>query len=129
MTQRSRWLILCLAAAGATGCSHEPSGPTAAALQVSLTSPNSDDGALFFSVTGGRVDSVQAPGYMLYTHRPDPNTLQVIVTGNLASGTVAQLWIPDERRAAQYTASVNQAAARRSYLQRDPGSYRLSLQE
>ena len=42
------------------GCSGQPSAPVAATLQVSLSTPFNDDGALLFTVTGGRVDSVDA---------------------------------------------------------------------
>jgi hypothetical protein len=109
------------------GCSGQPSSPIAATLQVSLSTPFNDDGALLFTVTGGQVDSVDAAGYTLYTSRPDPATLQVILTGNLSPGIVAQLHIADERVASQYSATVTQVAARQTYIERDPAAYRLEL--
>jgi len=109
------------------GCSGQPSSPVATSLQVSLSTPFNDDGALLFTVTGGRVDSVDAAGYALYTSRPDPLTLQVILTGNLTSGVVAHVHIADERVASQYSATVTQAAARETYMERDPAAYRLEL--
>jgi hypothetical protein len=110
-----------------TGCSGQPSAPVAATLRVSLSTPFNDDGALLFTVTGGRVDSVEAPGYTLYTSQTDPATLQVILTGNLGPGIVAQVHIPDERVALQYSASLSQVAARETYIERDPASYHLEL--
>jgi hypothetical protein len=110
-----------------SGCSSAPSGPVGITLQATLASPYNDDGAVFFTVTGGRIDSLTAPGYVLHTSRPGPNTVQVIVAGNLGSGPIARLYIADERLASQYTATVNQAAARASYAQRDPTSYSLTL--
>jgi hypothetical protein len=122
------WLVEVAAALGMlTGCSGQPSAPVAATLQVSLSTPFTDDGALFFTVTGGRVDSVDAPGYTLYTSQTDPATLQVILTGNLSPGIVAHVHIPDERVAAQYSASISQVAARETYIERDPASYHLEL--
>ena len=109
------------------GCSGQPSAPVAATLQVSLSTPFNDDGALLFTLTGGRVDSVDAPGYTLYTSRTDPATLQVILTGNLSPGIVAHVHIPDERGASQYSATISQVAARETYIERDPASYRLEL--
>src|SRR4051794_26433603 len=109
------------------GCSGQPSAPVAATLQVSLSTPFNDDGALLFTVTGGRVDSVDAPGYTLYTSQADPATLQVILTGNLSPGIVAHVHIPDERVASQYSASISQVAARETYIERDPASYHLEL--
>lgn len=122
------WLVVVAGAPGLLiGCSGQPSAPVAATLQVSLSTPFNDDGALLFTVTGGRVDSVDAPGYTLYSSRTDPATLQVIVTGNLSPGSVAHVHIPDERVALQYSASISQVAARETYIERDPASYRLEL--
>ncbi len=122
------WLVVVLGALGMlNGCSGQPSAPVAATLQVSLSTPFNDDGALFFTVTGGRVDSVDAPGYTLYSSQADPTTLQVILTGNLSPGIVAHIHIPDERGASQYSATISQVAARETYIERDPASYRLEL--
>ena len=121
------WLVVMAGLGMLNGCSGQPSAPVAATLQVSLSTPFNDDGALFFTVSGGWVDSVDAPGYTLYTSRPDPATLQVILTGNLSPGSVARVHIPDERAAAQYSATIGQVAARETYIERDPASYRLEL--
>jgi hypothetical protein len=122
------WLVVVVGALGMlNGCSGQPSAPVAATLQVSLSTPFNDDGALLFTVTGGRVDSVVAAGYTLYTSRTDPATLQVILTGDLSPGIVAHVHIPDERGASQYSATISQVAARETYIERDPASYRLEL--
>jgi hypothetical protein len=122
------WLVVVVGALGMlNGCSGQPSAPVAATLQVSLSTPFNDDGAVLFTVTGGRVDSVDAAGYTLYTSRTDPATLQVILTGDLSPGIVAHVHIPDERGASQYSATISQVAARETYIERDPASYRLEL--
>jgi hypothetical protein len=117
--------ILATTVAHSSGCSGEPSEPVSGTLQVDLTTPFTDDGALLFTVTGGRVDSVET----LYSSRPDAVTLEVILTGDLRSGTIARMHIPDGRLAAQYSVKVIQAAARVSYAQRDPVAYELMLSE
>jgi hypothetical protein len=99
----------------------------AATLDVSFTTTASDDGAVLFTVAGGPVDSVEAPGYRLYTAQINPTTLRVVVAGNLRAGTIARIHIADGRRLSQYSATVNQVAARGSYVQRDPVSYSLSV--
>ena len=122
------WLVVVVGALGMlNGCSGQPSAPVGATLQVSLSTPFNDDGAVLFTVTGGRVDSVDAAGYTLYTSRTDPATLQVILTGDLSPGIVAHVHIPDERGASQYSATISQVAARETYIERDPASYRLEL--
>jgi hypothetical protein len=109
------------------GCSGTPSAPVAATVQVILTSPYTDDGGVLFTVTGGRVDSVSAGGYTLFSSRPDPGTLEVIVTGNLSPGILATLYLPDERLLPEYSVTLNQAAARLLYTERNPAGYSISL--
>jgi len=112
-----------------TGCSAGPSGPVGAALEITLASPAQDDGAILFTVTGGPIDSLQvaATGYTLYSSRPDPNTLRGIITGDLAAGALARIYIADESRIPQYSATVDQVAARATYARRDPAGYSLVL--
>ena len=128
---RRGWKPLLLWAAGwgaaLSGCSHQPSAPEGAILQVRLASPNGDDGALLLTVAGGRVDSVEASGYATFSHRSDPTTIRIIVAGSVASGTIARLWVPDERQIGRYSVTLDQAAARGSYAQRDPASYLVTL--
>lgn len=109
------------------GCSHDTNGPTAGILKANLASPSSDDGAVLFTVSGGPVDSVEAGGHQVYSALLDANNLRVVVMGDLGPGTLATIYIPDNRLASSYTATVNQVAARVSYAQRDPASYSLSL--
>jgi hypothetical protein len=113
--------------AGLVGCSHDNIGPTAGTLNVTLTSPNTDDGAVLFTISGGPVDSLTAPGQQVYTSRLDSNTLRVILIGQLEAGTVAQMYLPDVRLASNYSATVNQAAARTSYAQRNPAAYSVNF--
>jgi hypothetical protein len=128
MTPRPLVLLLLLGTMSAVvGCSHDTNEPTAGTLKVSLASPSSDDGAVLFTVSGGPVDSVAASGHQLYSARLDANTLRVVVLGDLVSGTLATIYIADNRLASSYSATVNQVAARVSYAQRDPASYSLRL--
>jgi hypothetical protein len=119
--------MLIAALGGLGGCSGAPSAPAAATVQVVMTSPYADDGGVLFTVTGGRVDSVTSAGYTLFSSRADPSTLQIIVTGSLSTGTLATLYLRDERLLPEYSVSLNQAAARASYTARDPAGYTLTL--
>jgi hypothetical protein len=96
-------------------------------LNVKLSSPQTDDGAVLFTVTGGPVESVEAVSGTLHSLQIDANTLRVVITGNLSSGTIAQIRIGDVTQAARYAAVVNQVAARTTYGLRDPGSYAITL--
>jgi hypothetical protein len=108
-------------------CSGENIGPVAGMLNVSLASPQGDEGAVLFTVTGGPLDTVEAVGHGLYSARIDASTLRVVVTGDLSSGIIARIRIPDDRQASHYTATVSQVAQRSRYTQRDPAGYVIAL--
>lgn len=123
----SRRLVLaCLLGLVPLGCSNN-TGPTSVALNVSLSSPNTDDGAVLMTISGGPVDSVEAVGYAVFTARAGAETLRLIVTGNLGSGPIARIHIPDSRLVSRYSAKIGQVAVRATYAQRDPVSYSASL--
>jgi predicted small secreted protein len=107
------------------GCSNN-TGPVAGALNVSISSPHRDDGALLLSVNGGPVDSVESVGFPVYAIRT-ADSAKFIVTGSLGSGTIARIHIPDGRQGSRYSAKVGQAAARVSYAPRDPATYSVTL--
>jgi hypothetical protein len=122
-----RVLRLAAALAWLGGCSGEPTDPIGATLDVRYSTTADDDGAVLLTVSGGPVDSVEAPGYALYSARVDANTLRIIVVGDLSSGSLVRIHIADDRLISQYSAVIDQVAARGSYAQRDPASYALSL--
>jgi hypothetical protein len=108
-------------------CSKEPSAPTAAALDLQLTTPAGDDGAVLLTISGGPVDSVEAPGLVLHVNRRALNATRVIVLGDIGPGRLARIHIPDGRQSSRYSVLINQVAARHSYAQRDPAAYTLNL--
>lgn len=108
------------------GCSNN-TGPVAGIIDVRLSSPHSDDGAVLLSITGGPVDSVDAAGHKLYSARTNADTLKLIVVGSLGSGPIARIHIPDNRHAFRYVARIGQVAARGTYEQRNPAGYRVAL--
>jgi hypothetical protein len=120
-------LAIALGLAG--GCSPDSAGPAGATLEVSLATSATDDGAVLFTVSGGPVDSVEAPGYRLYTAQTSSSSMRVVVAGELRAGTIARIHIADGSKLDQYSATIDQVAARGSYAQRDPVSYSLEVAE
>ncbi len=113
-----------------SGCSSDSAAPVAATLEVSFATASTDDGAVLFTVSGGPIDSVEAPaGYRLYSAETSPTSLRVVVAGDLRAGTIARIHIADGRKLSQYSATIDQVAARGSYVQRDPVSYSLQVAE
>lgn len=122
-------LVLGALACGGDHSPTEPSGPVAGEITVSLVTPNADDGAVLFTISGGPVTSVSAavPAYQVYSSIPDTSTARVLVTGDLASGAVVRLHVADTRRVAAYRASIAQAASRSTFAQRVLTGYSLTV--
>jgi hypothetical protein len=79
------------------------------------------------SLSGGPVESVEAVSGVVHSAQIDANTLRVVITGNLSSGAIARVRLADVTQASRYSATVNQVAARSSYVPQDPGQYSISL--
>lgn len=130
MTSPAKLIAPVAMVAGLIGaCSSNSTGPVPATLEVSFATSASDDGAVLFTVTGGPVDSVEAPGYRLYTAETSPSSTRVVVAGDLREGIIARIHIADASKLPQYSATIDQVAARGSYVQRDPVSYSLVVTE
>jgi len=109
-------------------CSSGTTGPTSGNLNLNLASLQGDEGAVLFTITGGPVESVQATSGAVYLAQIEPNTLRVVVSGNLTAGTIARVRIADLSQAGQYSVAVNQVAVRSTYAPRDPGLYHVTLE-
>jgi hypothetical protein len=122
---------LVLAALLTAACSSgDSSGPVAGTLQVTLTSPNTDDGAVMFQVNG-EVDSASVPaGLTLYQSAPSATLMRGIVTGPVTSGsTMLTLHVPDVAKASSYSAQVLQVSTTGTYALRAVGGYTLQVQK
>ena len=121
-------VLLALASACGEGGPTEPAGPVPGVLKIALATPNADDGALLFTVSGGRVSTVDAAtGYQIYTAQPDTMTTRILVTGDIAAGEVVRIHVPDTRSAAAYHATIAQAASRTTFAQRALAGYALAV--
>lgn len=125
MTCGMRWALAGLLLLPA--CSGGYTGPVSGMLNLSLSSTEGDEGAMLFTVTGGPVDSVEAVGPGVYSARINASSMRVVVTGDLSSGIIARIRIPDERQASLYTAAVGQVALRSTYALREPAGYTITL--
>lgn len=103
-----------------------PAGPTGGWLTVQLTTPNNNDGAVQFSVSGPRIDSVKLVTYAGFeTHTTTQADL--VATGTVVSGNLARIYVPDLTLTTQYQASVSAAATRDSYVLQSLDGYRAVL--
>jgi len=127
-TTLTRGTLLLAALLTAACSSSDNAGPVPGTLQVVLTSPNTDDGAVMLQVTGD-VDSVSAPaGLTLYQAAPSATVVRAIVTGTIASGsTLLTLHVPDVGKASSYTTQLLQVSASGTYALRPVGGYSLQV--
>lgn len=124
--------VVVLAACGGgspTGPSTPSPNPvvvTAGVLTMELATPNANDGAVQFAVSGPAIDSIRPIGYD-GTTAALAGQAQAVLTGSLTSGAVARVYVRDIAKANEYRAWVVAAAARGSYQLQDIGSYRAVL--
>jgi hypothetical protein len=125
--------ILALGALALTlaGCGSSDGGgahPVPGFLNLTLNTPNSNDGALLFKVQGGTIDSavaglmVQSGSYVI-----NPTFTRIVVAGDLTDGLVAKVHVPDVGNAADYTVTIEQAAARTTFAQQPLSGYSVTV--
>ena len=100
-----------------------PTGP--GVLDVVLTTPNSDDGAVLLTVDGA-VDSVQGAPYVVFSTASGTGA-RIVVTGDVVGGVIARLYVPDVGTADQYLAYLDEVAQRGTFMLRPGTSYQLEL--
>ncbi len=98
-------------------------------VNVTLATPNSNDGALLLTLSGGTMDSLTASAGTIFFASTGTNTFRVMVAGTIVDGPIVRFWMPDRRNVAQYLATPEQAAVRTTYEQQDIGAYSLSIAE
>lgn len=129
MTSRAMARVLALVGVTAvlTTCKDSMSPPVPGWLPVTLTSPNADDGGIAFLVTGTSLDSVRTT-YPYFGSRADGGTsVRVVVAGNLTPGPVAEIKVPDVKKAGNYSATVREVSVRVTHAQRAITGYSLTI--
>ena len=135
MNMKRRFLVWILLA-GVYACGDgsvigpEPTPLPAAAvpgwLRVQLTTPNSDDGGIMFTVAGGPIDSVRFV-HEGFSSAVSDSIWRFLATGELSNGAIAQLLVPNADNPSVYRPEIQQVAALVTYEQRDLAGYRLQV--
>jgi len=102
-----------LLVAGMISCGGDegPTGPEPGSLVVSLVTPNADDAAILFRVTGTGITNVTASGAGRYLAVvQEGNTLTAVVVGASLAGPLIRFDIPDVGARSSYVATVLQVA-------------------
>ena len=127
----SPWLTAALGVALVAGCSsgsNQPSVPTPGTLTLTMATGNSNDGAIQIQVSGGTVDTIEVQaGYAGFAYRTAPNAVRLIVAGNLVSGPVATIHVPDIHKASSYVATAQMGTDKSTYALRSGGGYSITV--
>ena len=114
-------------------CDGDPKPPTGPQpvtgpgfVRVQFTTPNTDDGAVYFTVRGAPIDSLISV-YTLLSADSGPDEKQVITAGAIRTGGIVIFWVPDRSALAGYTAVLRQVATRGSYELRDLEGYSVAI--
>lgn len=117
-----------LAVGMACGDDGGPMEPVPGTLIVSLATPNSDDGAILFTISGGGISAptAVASSDLFFFRATGTSSLAVVVAGNIAS-QVLRFNVPDVGQASTYTASIIEVADRNNALRASLSGYVLSI--
>lgn len=108
-------LVLAAACSADTGSAAQPG-----TLTLTLASAGSNDGAIVVLVSGGPVLSVDGPAGYQVASNTDASGTHLMIVGQVASGVLATLGVPDIARASAYVVTVEQVADRSSFGLLDP---------
>jgi hypothetical protein len=128
MTRRPWWGLALLLAA-APGCGDGGPPPSQAGdLTITYFQGGPRAGAILFTISGGPVEQVRAENSELVSFAsPGPGTTRVVVTGDLGTGTLLRVRVPDLSQAGNYAVRVDQVADRITFSLMDPGAYTLTI--
>ncbi len=135
MIKRRWYPIAAIACAVVLACQEDatmPGEPTLAVpgtLVLSLTTPNSDDGAILFSIAGGEMvaPSAASNSHLLFVRATGGTSINAVVLGDLTQGALMTFDVPDVEKASSYSATVSQVADRNNLLRDDISGYGLAL--
>ena len=120
-------VALFLGLAAACGDSGEPPS-RAGDLTVSYFQGGPGAGALLLTITGGEVQNVTAAnGEQVSFASPSPGTTRVVVLGNLGTGTLLRIRVPDVSLASRYVVATDQVADKVTFSLIDPGRHPLTI--
>ncbi len=107
-------LSLVIALAALVACGKDgPASSKAGEVTLNLTTPFADDGAILISVTGPEIGTVRASSSALAVHsRAVAGGVRVAVFGDIASGSLLRIAVPDASQSSRYSASVIEVSDR-----------------
>jgi hypothetical protein len=96
---------------------------------VSLTTPNSDDGAVVVALRGPGLTTPEASdsATLFYSRMASDSEARVIVVGNVTSGPIFNFKIAHGKDVSAYSAIIQQVATRGDSLRANTNGYTLTI--
>lgn len=106
-----------------------PPPPGGATVNVSLTTPNADDGALLFELTGpATIHGISlADANLKYYIDSSSATIRVVAAGAIKSGSLLTFIVSDTTTISSYSASLKDVANRQNQLRSPLTGYELKI--
>lgn len=106
-----------------------PVAPVEGVVELALTTPSTDDGAILFTVEGSVIGEPQPArsGVVVLSRPAGTGELRIAVLGHGLGGTLLRLTVPDVSKASSYALAIEEVAGPRNRLRTDLGAYRLTL--
>ncbi|TFH64528.1 MAG: hypothetical protein E4G90_07900 [Gemmatimonadales bacterium] len=108
-------------------CSGPPPGPVGGEVTLALQSPNIDDGAVLIRIVGPITEITPSGDYLVSSAPLGTTATKIVVVGNLASGPLIRVYVPDLNLLSTYTVFVEQAASRTDFVLYDPSGYSIII--
>ncbi|MBC7790217.1 MAG: hypothetical protein H7Z74_09755 [Anaerolineae bacterium] len=113
----------------ACGKDRGPAAPKAGELTLNLTTPYADDGAILVAISGPQIGTVRAASSALAVHsRAVSGGVKVAVFGDIASGALLRIAVPDVSQPSKYSATVVEVSDRANALRSQSPGYKTRIQ-
>ncbi len=126
-------VALALALGLACGGDGDDGGPTNGGgpdtLVLSLITPNNDDGAILFTISGGDIDSPTAASAadVLFFRSTGATSISAVIVGDISAGALVEFEVPAGTSASSYTTTITEVADRSNALRGSVAGYSLSV--
>jgi hypothetical protein len=96
---------------------------------VSLTTPNTDDGAVVITLSGPGLTTMQSSSSsnLFYSRAVSDSESRVIVVGDVAAGALFTFKVADGKQLSAYSATIGQVATRADALRSSTTGYKLAI--
>ena len=103
--------------------------PVSGTLVMSLTTPNADDGAILFSLSGAAIDNpaAVAASDVFFFRATGSTSINAVVVGDISAGALVSFDVPDVGAASSYSTTITEVADRNNALRTSLSGYVLSI--